>query len=106
MRPAGSPPTSVSRDLHPTDGARFLLERDHEDGAAAVYRIAIYTPQATHEARATLGDDGSVSLAPTGAPDELHEAVEKLAKLIARDAAKRRADGLPAWPARILRWRR
>jgi hypothetical protein len=29
-----------------------------------------------------------------------------LTKLVARDAAKLRADGMPAWPQRILRWRR
>ncbi len=101
----------MNRDLHPTDGARYLLERDAEidDGsgpARARYRVAIYTRDAAFTATATLGDDGSVELAPTGAPDELHARLATIAKLVARDAARLRGDGLPAWPQRILRWRR
>jgi hypothetical protein len=62
----------VNRDLHPTDGARYLLERDDEleGGARARYRVAIYTPDAEFAATATLGDDGSADVAPTGAPDD------------------------------------
>ena len=96
----------MSRDLRPTEGARFLLELDRDDGATASYRVAIFTPEASHTGVATVGDDGAATLVPTGAPAELDDAAGKLAKLLARDAAKRRADGLPAWPARILRWRR
>jgi len=97
----------MNRDLHPTDGARYLLERD-DDGAGerARYRVAIYTPDAAYTAVATLGDDGSVELAATGAPDELHARLATMARLVARDAARLRGDGLPAWPQRILRWRR
>jgi len=96
----------MHRDLHPTDGARYLLERDHELGASARYRVAIYTPDAVFTGEATLGDDGSALLGPTGAPDELHARLATIARLVARDAAKLRADGMPAWPQRILRWRR
>jgi len=98
----------VSRDLHPSDGARYLLELDgeHGDGARARYRAAIYTPDAEFTATAALSDDGSVDLAPTGAPDELHARLATIARLVARDAARRREDGMPAWPQRILRWRR
>jgi hypothetical protein len=98
----------VDRDLHPTEGARYLLERDREldGGARAHYRAAIYTPAAAFTTTATLGDDGSVELAPTGAPDELHARLVTIARLVARDAARLRADGMPAWPTRILRWRR
>jgi hypothetical protein len=98
----------MNRDLHPTDGARYLLERDHEleGGARARYRVAIYTPDAVFTGTATLGDDGSVDLAPTGAPDELHARLVAIARLVARDAAKLRGDGMPAWPQRLLRWRR
>lgn len=98
----------MDRDLHPTDGARYLLERDGElhGGARARYRAAIYTPDAAFTATATLGDDGTVELAPTGAPDELHARLATIARLVARDAAKRRSDGMPVWPQRILRWRR
>ncbi|HEU4732559.1 MAG TPA: hypothetical protein VFT22_31910 [Kofleriaceae bacterium] len=98
----------MNRDLHPTDGARYLLERDApiDGGRGARYRVAIYTPDAEFTASAVLHDDGSVELGPTGAPDELHARLGAIARLVARDAAKLHADGLPAWPQRILRWRR
>lgn len=103
------------RDLHPSDGARYLLEREdtadgradgRADGTTVRYRAAIYTPDAEFTARAVLGDDGSAELGPTGAPDELHARLVALARLVARDAARLRGDGLPPWPQRILRWRR
>jgi len=105
----------MNRDLHPTDGARYLLERedqtddpagDQAGGSSARYRVAIYTRDAAFTGTARLGDDGSVLVAPTGAPDELHARLVTIAKLVARDAGKLRDDGLPAWPQRILRWRR
>lgn len=98
----------MNRDLHPTEGARYLLERDAEleGGARARYRAAIYTRDAEFFATATLGEDGSVELGPTGAPADLHERLATIAKLVARGAAKLREDGMPPWPQRILRWRR
>ena len=97
------------RDLHPSDGARYLLERDPADAgdaARARYRAAIYTRDAEFSAAAVLGEDGGAELGPTGAPDELHARLLSLARLVARDAARLRGEGLPAWPQRILRWRR
>ncbi|MBX3158389.1 MAG: hypothetical protein KF773_20635 [Deltaproteobacteria bacterium] len=91
--------------MRPTEGARFLLERERDDGARATYRAAIYTPDAEFAATATVADDGTFELAPTGAPEELHDMLAMQARLLARGAAKRREDGLPAWPARVLRWR-
>jgi hypothetical protein len=102
--PAGSRPTSVSESLTPTEGARFLLERVTAEDARAEYRVAIYTPDATHEGRATLVDDGTAELV-LDAPTELADTMQMLAKLTARSAAKKREDGLPPWPARVLRWR-
>ena len=99
------PPTSVSDSLTPSDGARFLLEREQDAGAQATYRAAIYTPNATYEGRATLHDDGRADVAVKDAPDELCSMLLMLAKLTARSAAKKREDGLPPWPARVLRWR-
>lgn len=95
----------MSDALHPHDGARFLLERMRDDGARATYRAAIYTPDAVYAATAILVDDGSVELAPTGAPGDLDDKLAMFAKLTARGAAKRRDDGLLPWPARVMRWR-
>jgi hypothetical protein len=104
MSPAGSRPTSVSESLTPTEGARFLLERVSAEDTRAEYRVVIYTPEATHEGRATLADDGTAELV-LAAPAELAEMMQMLAKLTARSAARKREDGLPPWPARVLRWR-
>ncbi len=95
----------MSDALHPSSGARFLLERMEEDGGRATYRAAIYTPDAVYASTAVLSDDGTVELAPTGAPGGLDAALAMFAKLTARGAAKRRDDGLVPWPARVLRWR-
>ncbi|HTR54026.1 MAG TPA: hypothetical protein VMJ10_25205 [Kofleriaceae bacterium] len=92
----------MNRDLTPTEGARLLLERTGDGGE---YRAAIYTPAATYEGTATLHEDGGADVAIAGAPDELVDALRMLAKLTARGAAARRADGMPVWPARVLRWR-
>ena len=91
--------------LTPTEGARFLLEREEDLGARARYRVAIYTPDATFTGSATLCDDGTVEIDAAGAPEELFSTLQMLAKLTARSAAKKREDGLPPWPARVLRWR-
>jgi hypothetical protein len=98
----------MNRDLHPIDGARYLLERvtQSDDGTTARYRAAIYTHDAEFAAVATLADDGSVALEPTGAPAELHARLGTILRLVARDAARLAQDGLPGWPQRILRWRR
>lgn len=96
----------MRRNLHPTEGARFLFERILDEDTRASYRAQIYTPAEVFEATATLGDDGSVELPPTGAPRELDERLATMARLLARDATKRRADGLGAWPERVLRWRK
>lgn len=97
----------MSNPLRPTTGARFLLERvsTSDAGATATYRAAIYTPDAEFIATATLMDDGTFTVTATGAPAELHEMLEMHARLLARGAAKRREDGLPVWPSRLLRWR-
>jgi hypothetical protein len=95
----------VSESLTPTVGARFLLERSEDRGATATYRVAIYTPTVTYEGHATLADDGTVSVDAAGAPEELVATLAMLAKLTARAATKKREDGLPPWPSRVLRWR-
>ena len=97
----------MSRNLHPTEGARFLLERTTDNGASATYKASIYTPDAVATTTASLAEDGTATLAgPTGAAIDLDERLLNIAKLVARDAPKRRDDGLVVWPARILRWRK
>jgi hypothetical protein len=91
--------------LTPTVGARFLLEREAVAGTRATYRASIYAPDATYATTATLDEDGTIEVAPSGAPDALHDMLTMLARLTARGAAKRREDGLAVWPARLLRWR-
>lgn len=105
---------SVSDSLTPTEGARFLLEREREEdgGARAIYHARIFTPTATYDGTATLVDDGTATLSDlsdhrtsTKASEDLVATLQMLAKLTARSAPKKREDGLPPWPARILRWR-
>ena len=94
----------MADDLTPTEGARFLLARASEAADRAEYRATIYTPTETFTGTATLVDDGTVVVVLT-APADLVDMVTMLAKLTARAAAKKRADGMPPWPARVLRWR-
>jgi hypothetical protein len=82
-----------------------LLERIAEREGGAEYRATIFTPEATHEGTAELREDGSATVTIGGAPAELVEVMQMLAKLTARSAAKKREDGFPPWPARVLRWR-
>jgi hypothetical protein len=82
-----------------------LLERTEDHGARASYRAAILGADATFEGTATLGDDGSVELVIAGVTGELYDKLHMFAKLLARGAAKRRADGLTVWPPRVMRWR-
>lgn len=99
--------------LRPTDGARFLLELAgvDEGGARARYAAWILTPDATYSFAATLGEDGASELVRDGgegeadAPTELMTMLAQIAKLTARAAAGKRAEGLAPWPPRVLRWR-
>jgi acylphosphatase len=97
----------VNNLLTPTEGARFLLEREQEldGGVRARYRAAVYTPETTFHGSALLADDGTVAVTAEGVPEELLKMLEMLARLTARSAAKKREDGLPPWPSRVLRWR-
>ena len=58
----------MSRNLHPTEGARFLLQRQVDDGARATYQAQIYTPDAVFTTTAVLCDDGTIELPSAGAP--------------------------------------
>ena len=95
----------MSEALTPTEGARFLLERIAERDGGVEYRATIFTPDATHAGTAQLREDGSADVVIAAAPAELVEVMQMLAKLTARGAAKKREDGFPPWPARVMRWR-
>ena len=95
----------MSDSLTPTEGARYLLERREDRGASATYRAVIYTKDATYEGIATLADDGTATVDVADVPEDLLAALAMLAKLTARSAPKKREEGLPPWPARVLRWR-
>ena len=82
-----------------------MLERIAEREGGAEYRATIFTPDATHAGTAELGEDGTATVLIATAPAELVEVMQMLAKLTARSAAKKREDGFPPWPARVLRWR-
>src|SRR5262245_59252033 len=93
--------------LRPSEGARFLLELVGAIEGGARYGAWVLTPEAHHAYAAELREDGSVTMVAEGeaAPEELAGMLEMIAKLTARSAAKKREDGLPPWPHRVLRWR-
>jgi len=95
--------------LHPTEGARFLFERQSDAGAheRAAYRAIIFTPRERFEYLADMTIDGGFELSPRGEPaaPELEARLGTIAKLIARSARSKLADELPPWPHRVLRWR-
>jgi hypothetical protein len=98
-----------SGSLHPAEGARFLLERRSIEagGEAARYRAAVFTPDACFEYDAILRAGGVAELSAVAAPAprELEGRLAAHARHAARAADRRRADGLPPWPHRLLRWR-
>lgn len=94
--------------LHPSEGARYLLElAEVADGeAAARYRAAVLTPDQRFDYELALGLDGAAAVATAGGADQsLEAALLAIARSVARAAGKARADGRPAWPRRVLRWR-
>lgn len=99
----------MSGPLHPSQGARFLFERRSitPEQGSATYRAAIITPDQRFEYDAVLRLDGTADLTPIGppAPADLLSRLSAHARQAARAADRRRADQLPPWPHRILRWR-
>jgi hypothetical protein len=91
--------------LRPTEGARFLLERDTAAGATACYRAWVIVPDARFAYRADLTAGAEPALTAEGdpAPPELEDMLRMIARLTARSAA--RPDALTPWPQRVLRWR-
>jgi len=94
--------------LKPTAGARFLLERTAvaTDERSASYRASIHTPDRVLEVEAELALEQPPRLTASAyADDALHKQLMAIAKQVSRAANKSRADGLPAWPRRVLRWK-
>jgi hypothetical protein len=100
---AGGPP-----DLHPSEGVRLLLERREvaADGASAVYRGAIFTPDSQYEVEVAVDAGGGAAIAGGhAAPPELADKLLAHARQTARAASRRKGEGLPPWPHRVMRWR-
>jgi hypothetical protein len=97
------------RELAPTAGARYLLEREAcaPDEAWADYRAAIHTPDARHGYRLRLSLAAPPVLTADAVPADpaLEAALTAIAKQLCRQAGKAREDGCPAWPRRVLRWK-
>ena len=95
--------------LRPSEGARFLfqLERVDDEGRQAHYQAWVLTPSGIHAYGAHLSEDATaeVRLVSSAAPAELATMLSTIAFLTARSAKGKRADGLPPWPHRVLRWR-
>ena len=93
----------------PSRGARLLFERLSvaPDQSTAIYRAAIITPEAQFVYEALLHLGGDAELRPLGdaASPEWQDRLRSHARQTARAAERRRAENLPPWPPRLLRWR-
>jgi hypothetical protein len=88
--------------LHPSHGARAVLEREERDGAPVRYRVAIYEPSSLHTSAAELDAAGGFHLgAWQGEPPAW--AVTFVERVLAGLAKKHAADA--SWPRKITRWR-
>lgn len=92
----------------PAHGVRYQLER-LEAGAPerCRYALTVATPEHSYRGEAVLLADGAVELVQLdpSTPTELRAQLEIFARLLARAAPARAADGLPVWPERVQRWR-
>lgn len=95
--------------LTPTAGARFSFEREAAGEQSARYVCTIATPSARYVCVADVDEHGGATLAPpAGAvdvPADLLTTATLLARVFARAAPSRRADGMTMWPPRFVRWR-
>jgi hypothetical protein len=87
--------------LHPSDGARMVLERASVDDAGAVYRVSVYEPEERLTVgEATLGDE--LELGWEGEPPP--EWVVTFLTRFMKGLPKKHAAG-GTWPRKITRWR-
>lgn len=88
--------------LHPSHGARVVLERDVIEAHAARYRVSVYEPADVHTSLAHIDERGAVRFEPwTSEPPAW-----------ALTFTKRLLEGLPkkhaadaSWPRKLTRWR-
>ena len=95
--------------LHPTNGVRFLYVLVPGAGSqAAEYDAFIYTPTEcfSYHARFTLEGTCEFKSKERRAKNALEQRLEGIGRVIARDAARKQAEGLVPWPSRVLRWRK
>ena len=101
----GSRPISVSERRPRSRGrAASCSSASAIDGATATYRAAIFTADATYDGRATLARTArvDVELGRARRAARARDDSRSSSRAAPRSA---RDDGLPAWPARVLRWR-
>ena len=95
--------------MHPSDGARFLLVQDQGSSQqdSVNYKASIYTPSDRFDYQVSLSLEGMSKLNPgeRTADPHLERKLGTIARIVARDAARRHSQGIAPWPARILRWR-
>jgi hypothetical protein len=89
-------------DIHPTYGARIVLERESHEGPHARYRVSIHEPEITHEAVADFDASGALTLGAwsTTPPAWALTFTERLLKGL----PKKHADDA-SWPRKLVRWR-
>ena len=99
--------------LHPSAGVRILLERGPDaggTGGGARYAGAIFTPARRFDYTVAIAAGGGVEIAPAagatgdeGPGARATELLRAIARTVARHAL---AEEPPAWPRRVLRWRK
>jgi hypothetical protein len=58
-----------SQDLHPTNGARFVFEREADDASGPVYRVTIYMPAQRSWVGRLSWPDGAATLSADAGHD-------------------------------------
>ncbi len=95
--------------LRPTEGARLVLELETADGegGGARYRgwVIVTTAAWPYRIELRAGAEPALTAVGDAAPDDLEAALAMIARLTARAAGKKGADGLTPWPHRVQRWR-
>jgi hypothetical protein len=86
--------------LHPSHGARIVLEREAIEDHGARYRVSIYEPSAMHSTEVRIHESGVDFGEWTGVPPAW--AVTFLERTL-KGMAKKHADG--SWPRKLTRWR-